>query len=155
MMETAEKVPALFSHCVTVYDTMLAQSTRQDIEGVPTMVWEGFLTDLIQRELKFSSPYYSSIMQALQAMGCVRQLRRGGNSSPSQWQLNCDPTVEAFAEQAKSTIAPKYDPMDAVQQQLRDLQRRVERLEELTGISGLPLPRSTTPPGGISVERVE
>jgi hypothetical protein len=154
--EAPERVPALYNHCVRTYEEMLSQSKKAQLDGyADAIVWEGFLTDLIQGQLAFSSPYYTSIMQALTGMGCVRQLRRGGSTTESQWILEHDPSLEDFLEYKEATATPKPSPLDPLLQQLRDLTRRIERLEDATGLAGLPLPQGTTPPGGIEVTGVE
>src|SRR5690348_13949878 len=104
--------PALFEHCVNTYRAMLseAQPVSQittimdsieggiESEGDPDeiMVYEGFFTQLVTSRLNLSVPYFTQIRKALMNMGCIRQLKRGGGTSPSQWELIYEPTLEAF-----------------------------------------------------------
>lgn len=107
--------PALFEHCQKVYAAMLREAKPLDVIGEDKaevrrdgdsveivadrkriMVYEGFLTQLITGKLNLSVPYYTSTRQNLIRMGCIRQLRRGGSTTPSQWELVYEPTLEAF-----------------------------------------------------------
>lgn len=95
-------LPVLFYHAKAVYDEMLNQSTMQTYrdggEEKEAVVYEGFLTKLITEDLHLSVPYYSSVLAALKKMGCAAQLRRGGSTSPSQWQLFTEPTEALFKD---------------------------------------------------------
>jgi hypothetical protein len=123
-------VPVLYEHCCTVYDGMMAQAEKRqhrgDSEG-EFIVYEGFLTQLFH-DLHLSVPYYTKVMTALKNMGCVRQLRRGGSSSPSQWELCYSPTVEAFTRQQEPK-RPKQTTQAETRQLIRDLNKRVALLE--------------------------
>lgn len=122
--------PALFEHCINTYEAMLDESFEVE-EGATKgiVVYEGFLTSLITGEkLNLSVPYYSHVSKALQRMGCIRQLRRGGGSSPSQWELLKEPTLEAFMS-AQPPKQPRQTKKDATDQQIRALTQRVADLE--------------------------
>ena len=127
--------PALFRHCVTVYDLMRehAQTDKlypgKEEEG---LVYEGFLTRLF-RENGLSVPYYTLVMRALRRMGCVEQLRRGGSSTPSRWHLIEAPTIEAFLSTENRTVtrAQRKSRMDKLEQQVNDLNRRLTSAEEI------------------------
>ena len=93
------------------------------------VVWEGHLTKLITSQLNYSTPFYTSITQGLKRMGCIRQLRRGGGNSESQWEIICEPSEEAFWK-AHPKIAPKVGKMPQVEQQVASLATRMNRLEE-------------------------
>src|SRR3954468_22235888 len=95
---TESRAPALFGHCETVYNAMLARATSVREGNVRMVVWEGFLTKLILEELRLATPYYTSVTQALTKMGCIRQLRRGGSSTTSQWELLRAPNLATFHE---------------------------------------------------------
>src|SRR4051794_10906529 len=94
--------PVLFLHCRQVYDAMMQQAFKtgggETTDGPePEMVvYEGRLVQLITRDLHLSVPYYSHVRTALMRMGCIRQLRRGGGGSPSQWELIHELTEELF-----------------------------------------------------------
>lgn len=84
----------LYQHCESAYNKMLESAKRVD----GAVVWEGALTRLITRDLNLSIPYYTSITRTLRAMGCIRQLKRGGGTAGSQWELINDPTEDKFNE---------------------------------------------------------
>jgi hypothetical protein len=109
--------PAMFNHCRIVYGAMYeeAQSYWADSgKGDPTpvmvadhpeppydgavqiLVWQGFLTKLVNTRLQFSTPYFSHVRNNLIAMGCIKQLQRGGGSSPSRWELLQEPNLDKF-----------------------------------------------------------
>jgi hypothetical protein len=130
--------PALFEHCYNTYREMLAQA--KSVVGSQTekggyepashiVVYEGFLTHLVTHTLNLSVPYYTSVRKNLIRMGCIRQLRRGGGSSPSQWELIHEPTEEAFWNVQEPRVhKPSKDA--AVQEQIRNLSARVSELED-------------------------
>lgn len=133
--------PALFEHCVNVYKAMFDEaravnkgSERSDdpdenTEELQVIVYEGFLTQLITGRLNLSVPYYTTVMQALRNMGCVRQLRRGGSTTPSQWELIYEPNLKAFMEQ-KPEKARRPTRQDIRDQRLDELEKKVRGLEE-------------------------
>src|ERR1700746_4209559 len=90
-----EAPPRLFEHCLSVCAAMKSQAAPTTIEGQHALVYEGFLTRLFS-ELQLATPYYTSVMQRLRKMGCVRQLSRGGGNSPSRWELIKDPEGEGL-----------------------------------------------------------
>lgn len=95
-MET--NVPNLFNHLVTVYRTLENEAVEETYAGQVMKTWEGPLVTKISDILGFSTPYYSKVTVPLKSMGCIKQLRRGGGSSMSMWQLIKPPTLEDFAE---------------------------------------------------------
>lgn len=148
-----ERVPALYEHCVRAYETMLAEATpvtrAVDIamledsnvqEASPAthvriVVYEGFLTQLVTGKLNLSVPYYSTIRKSLIRMGCIRQLRRGGGNTPSQWELIHAPTLDAFENAdggvPKTANQSKFETMKLTyDQQIQALASRVTELED-------------------------
>lgn len=139
----AEPPITLYLHCQRTYELMLSQSKRVEVDAIDSggsfdeepsdmtdtmIVWEGMLTRLIQNELSLSVPYYTSVTRALRNMGCIRQLRRGGGTSPSQWELLHAPDEESFnAQQTEKVTKPDKHAM--LQDQLQQLNRRVLDLE--------------------------
>jgi hypothetical protein len=148
------KTPALFERCVTVYQAMLHDAKVVEEAGVEIVVWEGFPTTMLRDELKFSTPYYTSIFRALRRMGCARQLRRGGSSTPSQWMLIHEPTPELFNDTKVDEPSAQEVRFAILEQANRDLLRRVERLEAATGLHRVPIDyvKDPTPPKGIALE---
>ena len=119
--------PALYEHCSTVYDAMLERSRTDSVEGEGEVkVYEGFSTKLF-RELLLAVPYYTSVMDALQKMDCVRQIRRGGGSSPSVWIVLQPPTAELWDAMQAGTLpastgtTTKRNRIDMLEQQMRDM----------------------------------
>jgi hypothetical protein len=90
-------------------------------------------------------------------MECIKQLRRGGSSTPSQWELIREPTLEAFLESRTKEPSASELRLEAIEQVQRDIIRRVERLEQVTHLSGVPIDyiSDPTPPGGIRLTEVE
>lgn len=123
---------ALFQHCQKVYEAMLGDAKimlwEDDHSGGEFVVWEGMLTTLITGQLHLSVPYYTSITRALKRMGCIRQIKRGGGTAPSQWELIREPTIELFDE-SKPLKAKPTDRYGLMQEQLSNHNTRLLRLE--------------------------
>jgi hypothetical protein len=121
-------LPAVYGHCVSVYETMLRQSKEANLNGEEFTVYEGSLTRLFNT-LGLSVPYYSAVMTELKRMDCVEQHRRGGGGAPSVWILKCEPTPELYRLSAppKST---KAKPADITEQRLNDMNKRLGKVEE-------------------------
>ncbi len=132
--ETLEKVPSLYEHCVAVYDAMYERADLERLESgnnaestTEVLVYEGFLTKLITKDLHLSVPYYTSTTRRLKAMDCIRQLRRGGSSSPSRWAVLQPPTLEAF----NRTIEKGTTQRRPIDQQISDLNKRLLAVEDV------------------------
>jgi hypothetical protein len=102
-------------------------------------LYEGSLTKLVA-STGLSNPYYTSVMRALKAMDCVRQLRRGGGGHGSQWLIVQPPTPALWRSHAEPVMkedSPKEQAADQrvkdVWEYIRGLERRVERLEAIGG----------------------
>jgi hypothetical protein len=148
MTDTDEERPmkALYDHCVTVFDEMfkeavpeetaqlekdgIAATARSDIEVVPSgyMIWTGHLTQVFAR-LGMATPYYTSVMSALKKMGCVEQVKRGGGNSMSKWRLVRRPE-EDFFHAAEKLKLPTQGSQKALEQQVRDMNKRLTELED-------------------------
>lgn len=121
---------ALFIHCQTVYKEMLSRADeRTGDNGLSMIVYEGILTSLILRDCNLSMPYYSGVTKALRGMGCIRQLKRGGGTAPSQWELIHEPTEELYS-QFKPPRPPQTRAVQ-MQEQIDDLVSRVANLERI------------------------
>ena len=126
--------PALFEHCQKVYECMVDHAEARLVDSTPAIVYEGFLTALFKNELHMSVPYYTSVTRALTSMGCIVQLRRGGSSTPSQWQLVRNPDLDTFMSLEPVKVVPKYvtqEEFAAQGQRLNDLNNRLITLERL------------------------
>jgi hypothetical protein len=94
------------------------------------IVYEGFLTTLVKEQLNLSVPYYTSIRNLLLDMECVRQLRRGGGNTPSQWLMIREPTAACYWQKrpigtlSSETTGEKRDKI------IRSLQREVSELKQ-------------------------
>jgi hypothetical protein len=122
--------PALLQHCEELYKAMMKEAEEQYQDGTTLLVYEGFLTKLVQK-LGMPTPYYTYIRRALLRMDCIRQLRRGGGSTPSQWLLVQEPSLVLFQSSRADFVTKTKtdDRLDTIEQQLRDLNRRVTELE--------------------------
>jgi hypothetical protein len=135
---TEETLPAVFGHSKVVYEEMFKRASMTPVANDnPMMVYEGMLTTLFD-ELHLSVPFYTSVMGCLKRMGCVRQLRRGGGNSPSQWELITSPTEELFwrtkADRVKGPTLPEVvTAQAAIEQQVRDLKKLTNELTEALG----------------------
>lgn len=136
--------PADFYHCQKVYELMLARSyvvrinktedPERHTEQGDMVVYEGSLTALITEDLHLSTPYYTKLLRLLKGMGCVRQLRRGGGTSPSQWEMQTEPTEELFQfciENNSRLASSKPSRYEALEQQVRDMNERVLKIEAI------------------------
>lgn len=122
----------LFDHCVKVYKAMTDESHLDQIDGQPVRVYEGHLTKLVA-DLNLAAPYYTSTKNALIDMGCISQLRRGGGTAQSKWILIMWPTEELFNETPELN-KPGKGKMAVIEQQLRDVKKRMDRLEQAVGL---------------------
>lgn len=129
-----EQMPVLYTRCMQVYNAMAEQASVESLgieyEDQEGLVYEGFLTNLITEEVGLSTPYYSKTTQELKRMDCIRQLRRGGSTTPSRWLLVREPTRELFLNmRAGQSKVNKTSKMAQLEQQVRDLNKRVSTLE--------------------------
>ena len=123
-------MPMLFKHSVTVFKKMEETATYDDVADI--VVWEGVLTTLITQECHLSLPSYTSITRVLKGLGCIRQLRRGGGTSPSQWEIIKAPEAEEYNKlmvdgSAKNAGRPSRTAM--LEQQVRELTDKVSKVE--------------------------
>lgn len=135
--------PTLFLHCVHAYAKMFEQAKGVAVDAIDSggfengqeqlvdyiLVWEGMLTRLITNELNLSVPYYSSVTKALKRMGCITQLRRGGGSAPSQWQIHHEPVLDTFMSGVPKKDHKPVDKYSMVLAQIMELNNRVLKLE--------------------------
>ena|ERR1700683_2922719 len=130
--------PATFDKAERIFNLMSERATREPIyDGGFDVVYEGFLTGLFS-ELHFAAPQYTIVMQVLKAMGCVEQLTRGGGSAQSRWRLIKPPTIQDYTIAHANPIPTKPQGSmtnQALQQQIRDINARLVRVE---GALGLP-----------------
>ena len=121
-------LPAVYYHAQQVYQEMF---NRAGMAGEDQLVYEGHLTKLFL-DLHFSTPYYAKVTHALRAMGCIRQLRRGGGSAESQWELLREPTQYLWEQSRSKKTAPgtkTEQRFEQLEQQLRAHNDRLNRLE--------------------------
>jgi len=121
---TEKPTSVVFDHCLRVYNEMVDQARDENDVG---LVYEGHLTKLFA-QLGMATPYYTAVMNHLKSMACVEQLRRGGGNSPSRWLLLREPNEEAY-KSIESMNRAKSGKVGALEQQVRDLTKRVATLE--------------------------
>lgn len=126
------KIPALFSHCEVVFALMDGQAEIEP--STNQRIWTGYTTKLIKEDAGYSVPYYSQIMNTLVRMDCVRQLKRGGGGSMSQWLILQRPSEFLFEMTPETNIRldgkPKPNKFEIMEQRISDLEYRIKVLEE-------------------------
>jgi hypothetical protein len=133
--------PKLFEHVCRVFGEMkngaVAVALQDGEESRHAYVWEGHTTKLF-RELELPTPYYTSVLNRLETMGCITQLSRGGGTAVSKWELLDDPDLDAFmlAEAAKKGGKGQ---MAAMRQQIQDINARLQKVESRVGLEGSEL----------------
>lgn len=136
MTDTDDRpMKALYDHCVLIFEEMFKEAVPEEaVEGndgpeeTGYMLWTGHLTQLFAR-LGMSTPYYTTVMQALKKMGCVEQIKRGGGNAMSKWRLVRKPEEEYF-HAAEKLKKPTSGTVKGIEQQVRDLNNRVLVLED-------------------------
>lgn len=126
---------AIYKHCLSVFEKMAddAELRIVEIDGreIEVYVWEGFLTHLFA-SLNLGIPLYTQVMGELRRMDCVRQIRRGGGTTKSQWQIVQAPSEILYDKMPGSERRPgstQWAKEQRIWQAVRDLTRRVEALE--------------------------
>lgn len=127
MLDESSATVIASSHTEDVEDNL--DPDAEDTTASHIIVYEGFLTQLITGRLNLSVPYYTSVRKSLIRMGCVRQLRRGGGNSPSQWEMIYEPTLEAFLK-AQDPKVTKPSKEGAHNEQILSLSNRIGELED-------------------------
>jgi hypothetical protein len=137
------EAPAVYEHCVKVYEAMNRQAVDEELnddpipgQGTVQKFWEGHTTRLFS-ELGLAAPYYTSVMNHLKRMGCVVQVRRGGGTASSKWELLQEPTEELYNNMLGGNVNPTSAKarMDFLEKQVRDLYRRQQLIEQMMGVS--------------------
>lgn len=127
---------ALYLHSVRAYEIM-EQEGRRDVDG--RIVWEGTITNLVMHKMGLSNPYCTHIFGtngSLRRMGSIRQLRRGGGTAGSLWELVSYPTEDAYKVFIGAKKRRGSARMDALEQQVRDLSRQNKELQDLVSSLG-------------------
>jgi len=127
-VEEREPIPALFEQCLEVYETMADSASF--MKPYPDsddelLVYEGFLTRLITKDLNYSNPYYTKVTKRLKAMDCIRQVKRGGSTTPSRWALLKTPQLEHFKDVSSQVSTRPSGRIEGIEQQLRDINKRL------------------------------
>lgn len=140
MPENQEAPPVLYQYCVDAYNLMLNAAKLESIEQddgtvAQKVVWEGMLTALITQKMALSIPYFTFVTRALKRMDCIKQLRRGGGTAPSRWEMLREPTYELFEEtKSRETVQSptrRTSATNAVLEQMAAMNVRVLRLEKI------------------------
>lgn len=130
MTEVESAPPKLFEHVCRVFEAMRREAKPALIAAQHALVYEGHTTKLF-RDLGLATPYYTSVLQRLQSMGCIKQLSRGGGSATSRWELLKDPEFGDF-EQAAG--AKQKNRLTVVESQVNTMDERLEAVEEALGL---------------------
>jgi hypothetical protein len=126
-----DKAPVkLWEHVCTVFAEMQRNSKSERVNGKHALVYEGHMTKLF-RDLQLATPYYSSVLQRLKQMGCIRQLSRGGGSSQSRWELITDPDYDAF-EAVETSKREGKSRLGDLEARVIGFDERLARLEKQT-----------------------
>ncbi len=130
--------PSIWKHSNIIFERM-----KEDAEDIPGIgkVWKGFLTQLILAEQSLPSPYYTYITSALKQTNAIRQLKRGGGKTPSEWLVMEMPDKTLFdwkldssrieSKGTRNTTKARIveQAIDGLQGTVLELTRRVEILE--------------------------
>lgn len=133
---TKDTPPALFDHCRRAYEELIKEGRCVRVSDEmgdyrDIIIWEGMFTNFIVNRLNLSTPYFTSIRRELIRMGCIRQLRRGGGSSPSQWELIREPGLDLFYQaRPLRTQNVQTDKFTGMRSELNALVRRIADLEK-------------------------
>lgn len=129
----SQPVPTIYEYALQTYRKMEEEASVETLgeqfDFIQALVYEGFTTHLV-RDLDLPPPYFSKIRSELMRMDCIRQLRRGGNTSPSRWLLVQPPTLELFRGMVATGTAPQGSKA-SMQQQINDLNTRLSAMEEI------------------------
>jgi hypothetical protein len=130
-----DTTPALYDHIKRTYDKMIQTAEVREVEEggkiIEVVVWEGHLTHLIT-DLNLSTPYYTKVTRAMKEMGVARQLRRGGSTGLSQWELIKAPTEELLEKIGSGENLRKkraQTRLEQMEEQLRQQNARILKLE--------------------------
>jgi hypothetical protein len=129
-----EAPPAPFVHCCTIFQKMKEEAKPTKVEGIHALIYEGYLTQLFQRA-GLATPYYTKIMQLLKEMDCVRQISRGGGSSPSKWEMIKEPDAISFSEiearrtKSQTKLGQVQDTTNVLAKRLSEAELRLDVLE--------------------------
>jgi hypothetical protein len=116
----------MYRHCRTVYERMLEEADK-DSNG--NNIYRGFLSILVRDDLHLPIPYYTTIKQTLEQLGCIEQLKRGGGTTYSEWRLFFPPDQHLF-EQSRSLIQRrKMSSMAMIEQSITALNNRLVEVE--------------------------
>src|SRR5688572_5586743 len=129
--------PMAYVHACDVW-TLMKKEARAATEG---WVWEGSTTSLFDR-LEKGRALYTQVMTKLANMGCVHPLRRGGGPQPRIWLVVKAPTLDDFYG-APNSRTPKQargaTSASDVSQQVRDINTRLQRVEEYLRTHDVPI----------------
>jgi hypothetical protein len=134
--------PMMWDHIQDVFKQMSDRAEDEPVfdsevnNDAERKVYTGHLTSLFA-ELQKPAPYYTDIMTALKAMGCVEQLRRGGGSAESKWIICYAPTEEGYLAYLNNrSSGKKPGKVEILEQQIRTLMGRVQSIEEYLEAAG-------------------
>jgi hypothetical protein len=136
-VQVEEPLPMPYTHALSVYEEMRkGAKLMKDDQKRDILVWEGFMTHLFDG-LGLATPTYTSILGHLKRMGCINQLRRGGSTTKSLWELCAKPTEDLFRDSvARSKPTTKTAQLE---QQVAQLNQRLTSIENALRSGGVAL----------------
>jgi hypothetical protein len=125
MTETPNKYktePARFDHARRVLAQMVLEA------GPDNPVWTGNLTALF-KNLGLHIPAYTEVRKLLINAGAIRQQKRGGGGSPSQWIIDKTSLETDELWYGQGELNKDKDKPEPIQQRYNDMNHRLNVLE--------------------------
>ena len=123
--------PKLYEHVCRVFAAMKSDAIPVNIpdggDQRHAFIWEGHTTKLF-RQLELPTPYYTSCLNRLEQMNCIKQLSRGGGSAASRWELLDDPDIDVFMRVAKAQKV-RGTRLGALEQRFLEINKRLQAVE--------------------------
>lgn len=117
-------------YAATVFDAIKADADRDGL-------WTGNLTEVIGKNAPIA--HYSRIRDVLKRSGAMEQVRRGGGSSPSIWQIVDRDIDLATAPLRGKAPSPGMDGVSKTERRLQALEDSIGDLDVKMAIADLAL----------------
>jgi len=118
-------IPAIFTHMAHMYDEL--EKRAAPLDNGDTLKFEGSKVEAF-RAIGVSQGYYTKIFDALTAMGCIEQVKRGSGRQGSVILLRHKPEYDEYVGIYEKRLT-KPTELDTVRQQVKDLQRRLQGVD--------------------------
>lgn len=144
MSVEAEKLPpAMWGHTLRVFEAMHENASVEkhqiggNKESTDVLVWEGYTTKLTG-ELGIPVPYYGQILDSLQRLGSIQQVRRGGGNAQSRWMVFGPPELKDWLlVQEEIKPRPRANRQSTLEQKVADIEERLQGLDVVKAIAEL------------------